>query len=225
MNKTNKIPFARKIAKKKETVTILSIVCSLFFITASCGKSDFGVDADGDPLYDFYLYTNRGKPYNYYYGVDGKKEIFNIRKDKVVIYPNFLADTTGQDALISADTVAGWILATVEPKKTKLEDLWKMEWVMAATYALEYADNTTLLYPQNKIYIKTNKGLSPEEAFKKTGLTDKVMKIELFDKYNQGYIVTTNVNMSYLFRFCRKLYESGVFECAEPECIMEIKLD
>ena len=228
MNKTNKIPFARKIAKKKETVTILSIVCSLFFITASCGKSDFGVDADGDPLYDFYLYTNRGKPYDYYY-IWNNKEIFDIRKDRVIIKSKNAKELSNNITFMSTTILDNIMLATINPEKTKLEDLWKMEGVIDATYGLSQAGYyRSVSYPNDVISVSLKEGVSPEQVLKKIGLTKSVRSIELIfsdNKYHNDYYINLNEKLGDILMISRRLYETGLCVYSTPMFFREMPID
>jgi subtilisin family serine protease len=164
----------------------------------------------------------------YFYAGEGGKVPLNIREDRVIIKTNSEAEAielSKQKIFLSDrpayDVAYVWVLASIDPAETNLEDLLKLPGVVDVTYGLEYEDGT-LQYPTDKIYVKF-KELSPEEALEKAGLTKNVVAVELYDADRKGYDVTLNVKLSDILRICRDLYESGLCEWAEPSFFREMK--
>ena len=225
MNRTIKNSFAMQIARQKDTVATLCIICVLFFAVSGCGK-DFDGDTDDDPFYDFFLYSDKGQPYDFYYGDEGKKEILYVRKDKVIIKAESadIAKALCDETVFSSayDVSYYFVIATINPKKTKLGDIWKIPGVVDATYGLEYADGT-FQYPSDHIFMKC-KDNTPEEILDAVGLTENVVEIELFDTFSEIYLITLNTRLGAILKTCRNLCESGLCEFAEPSFFREFKL-
>ncbi|MDR2968477.1 MAG: hypothetical protein LBV32_02595 [Tannerellaceae bacterium] len=106
----------------------------------------------------------------FYTAYKGKKTFFNIRKDRVIIKTNSETEAKElckQDVFLSDrpayDVAYVWVLASIDPEKTNLDDLLKLPGVVDATYGLECEDGI-LHYPTNRIYIKLNEGLAPERG-------------------------------------------------------------
>ena len=225
MHKIIKIPFVGQTTGQSGTVVTLCIICVLFFTTSGCGKDSSDGDIDGDPFYDFLQYSDNGKPYDFYYTDTGKKEVLKVRKDKVIIKAESadIAKTMcNESVFMSAYDVGFWVIATINPKKTKLEHLLKMAGVVDATYGLEYIDGT-LQYSKNVISVNMKNGISPEEILGTTGLTENVETIEFYDTYFNGYRITLNVRLCYILQISRNMFESGLCKVAGPSFFIEMK--
>jgi len=204
---------------KKVKVATLYVVCLLFLGTAGCGEQDgLTTDIDGDPLNDSFLYTDKGEPYDFYYGDGGKKEILYIRKDKVIIKTesaDYAKSLCNQSVFLSAYDVGFWVFATINPKITKLEDFWKMSDVINATYGLEQVKEI-FQFPTGQLFVECKKGQTPESVLEANGLTESVETIELFDTWAELSIITLNVKLSNALQISRILFESGLCESANP---------
>jgi len=165
---------------------------------------------------------------DFYYSYTGEKEIFKIRKDKVIIKTasaESAKELCKYKFFISAHEHGLWVLATIDPKKVKLENLLKLPEVVDVTYGLEHVDDYrgNIYYPKNMIYLVPNEGLSPEKIIEAAGITKSVESIELYNLFSNGYDLTLNSRLCDILSICRNLFESGLCKTAEPSCIMEVK--
>ena len=181
------------------TVAAMCIVCSLFFMTMSCGRQE------SSPVEDV------ENPY--YFNDQGKKEIFTVRKDRVVIKTKSESDSKSlieKNIFLEANGDGShWVIATVDPSKTKLDDLMKISEIVDVSYALEY-ENGTLNFPTDQITVKCKEGRTLEMVLESNGLSKNVVEVELFDPLTELYLITLNVKLNDILRICVNLYESGM---------------
>jgi hypothetical protein len=204
MNTVFEIPLVKK---QKGTVTTLCIVIMLFFAVAGCEKNDFKGDDLSLPAYESY------------YSELGVLETLAIRNDRVIMKTKPEADAKAFAALSifssAHDLGEGWVIASIDPKKTKLNGLKKMAEVDDATYGLEYTDGT-MQYPTYRIFVQFKEKEDPAKILANAGFSESVVTIELLDKNNDIYIITLNVKLEKILQFCRDLYETGLCKFAEP---------
>ena len=221
--KSKKVSALRKAKKRTKGAILPCMVCGLLLIAFSCGKDN--LDSD-DPSNDFFLYDNKGNPYDFFYGDEGKKEILSVRKDKVIIITETEVDAKAlieKSVFSQAYNTGERVMATIDPKKTHLGDLWKMPGVVDATYGLEYVDGT-LQYPKNVIYAIFAEGYTPEEVLDAAGLIESVEDIELRDPFYKGYYITLNAKLGDILRISRDLFEMGLCIAAQPSFVRQMAL-
>lgn len=206
MNTINKFFFAYM---QKVTVAVL---CIVFFMASGCGKQNSVSDEDET---------------DFYYGAGGEKQYFTIRKDKVILKCELEADANAlanRDIFLSANvTGEHWIFGSIDPPKTKLNDLLQIPEVVSATYGLGYS-NGSVYYPIDRIAVQLTHGHTMEELFDATGLTNSVDSIELFSPHSELYVITLNVDLGDILPISRRLYETGWCVVAAPSMIWELKV-
>jgi subtilisin family serine protease len=165
---------------------------------------------------------------SFFYTGKDEKACFNIQKDRVIIKTTSAEEAKRlckQDVFLSDrpayDIAYIWVLASIDPEKTNLDDLLKLPGVVDAAYGLEYEDGT-LQYSTDKIYVNF-KGASPKDALAKVELTESIVTADLYDADRKGYNVTLDVKLSDVLQICRELYESDMCEWAEPSFFREMK--
>jgi len=217
-------PPKRTGAKLKGTVAAVAamcIACTLFFTAPGCRiQVGDGQEVSGtDPL------TSS----DFYYNEQGEMQNFTVCKDKVMIKTKSEADAKelcNQSLFRSADIVNFvFVLASIDPTKTKLDDLLKRSDVVSATYGLKYLDGSTIQYPNGEIFVKCKEEHSVEKLLNDTGLNENVESMELFRPETKIYLISLNVNLGDIFAACRKLFETGFCEFAEPSFFREMKLN
>jgi hypothetical protein len=165
---------------------------------------------------------------DFFYTDAGEKEFFKVRKDKLVLKCQSADDAKAlckESVFLSAyDVNYVWVIGTINPQKTTLDDLLKIPQVVDATYGLEYKDGT-LHYPTDKIYVKFKDGKSPEGVIAESDLAENVVTIELVDEFHQGYLITLNAPLGNILQICRNLFESGLCNSASPSFIREAPMD
>ena len=167
---------------------------------------------------------------DFYYTDIGEKEYFIVRKDKVILKCKSEAEAKAlakQKIFLSAYTIAydessSWVIGTIDPEKTKLNDLLQKSEVVSATYGLEYVDGA-LQYPTDRISVTFKKGQTPESVLDAIGLTENVEAIELFDSWSDLYLITLNIKLSDILLTSRILFESELCVSAEPSFFLELK--
>jgi len=215
MNTVSRNPFARQ----RITVSTLCVVCTLFFMASGCAKQDSDSRDLDFPLSDYY-YT-------------GQDEVISltVSYDKVIIKAKSANDAKElcRQSIFSSAYQVGFdddarfhVIATVNPSKTKLGDLLKRPEVVNAAYGLKSIDGS-LHYPNDVIFVKFKEGQSPDKVFESAGLSKKVVSVELFDSFSVIYRVTLDIPFSDVLSTCRKIFESGLCEFAEPSFFLELK--
>ena len=202
-----------------------TIVCALFFTTLGCERQKTSSEVDDSSISSVVKEKGTDET-DFYYTDKGETEFFNIRKDKVIIKTESAEDAKAlckHDVFLSAYDVAYiWVIATIDPSKTVLNDLLKMPGVFDATYGLEYTDGT-MQYPTDLVSVNFKEGKLPEEVLNAIGLTENVESVEFIYPDFNGYNITLNVGLSDIMQICRDLYESGLCEAASPSFIREMK--
>ena len=213
MKRVVKNPLERK---QRGAVITLCMVCVMFFAAVGCGRQE---------TYPHIEDEDEGE-YGFIYTDEGKKEFFTIRKDKVIIKTDSEADAKAlienKVFIFAYDVAYVWVLATIDSKKTTLDDLMKIDGVVDATYGLEYVDGS-FVYPSNQISVKCIDGKHPEDVLNENVLNNYVVDIELFDPISEIYIITLNLRLAEIMQFCRDLYESGLYIFSAPVSYREMK--
>jgi len=215
--KFNKILFVEpdKITRAKlkgtaATVASLCIVCTLFFMASGCGRQESVPAEEGD---------------GFYYVNEGKKQFYSISKDKVILktksetdaknlckHPVFLG---ASDIKFTHEDIDGWVIAIIDPQKTKLNDLMQIPEVVDATYAINIGP--CVYYPTDMISVGFQHGYSPDHFVNHHELGESVKSIKQFFKDDpQIHIITFNAKMGDIIEISRRLYETGWFEFAMP---------
>ncbi|MDR0872624.1 MAG: S8 family serine peptidase [Prevotellaceae bacterium] len=163
---------------------------------------------------------------DFFYQPNGEKELFKIRKDKILIKAkseDYSKELLSRDVFISAFRLNRKdIVASIDTAKNTFEDLRKDPNIVDVAYGLEYADST-LYFPTKRIFIKSKEGLKIESVIEKTKLKEIIEKIELIDVANEIYLVNLKINIGEVLGLTRKLYESGLFEFVEPSLLSFVK--
>ena len=194
--------FAGGIIKKMITVA------ALVFVSISCQKEEI-IETDF-----------------YYAPVLSGKEMFYVRKDQVILLCESYDDAQNvckNEVLINASPINFvFVVATIDPKKTKLKDLLKLPGVVDATYGLEHIRGG-LIWPTNRIAVKIRAGQTPEKALEEAGLSKYVLSIEELDPDEMVYRITLDVKLGEILKTCRVLVELGLCDIATPTVIFEFK--
>lgn len=116
-----------------------------------------------------------------------------------------------------------FIIASIDPETTTIEDVRKLPGVLSAEYG--YEDDLGYWYcPTDKIYVShVHDGTSIETVIKEAGLSDYVEETELMIPIFNAWLVTTNLNLEHILWASVELYETGMCEYAEPAFIREIR--
>ena len=209
MNSKIKIPFVNR----KGTVVTLCIAIMLFSAVTSCENKDSKGDDLSLPLYESY------------YSSLGVEETLTVRNDRVIMKTKPGTDAKaliGQSIFRSAhDLGQGWVIASIDPKKTKIDGLKKMTEVDDAVCGLVHVDGT-MLYPSDRIFVKFNEKEEPAKILENAGLSKNVVTIDLLNAQSDIYQITLNVKLERILPFCRELYETGLCRFAEPSFYREM---
>ena len=167
--------------------------------------------------------------HDFCYDENGKKTYFVFHKRSVIIKTQSEVDAIAlckQDILRNAHAVSSnFVTANIDPT-TKLYDLLQLPGVVDASYGLRQAndpmgyidvDLTNYLY--DKIWVRTKEKQSIEEILDYAGIGEGVVNVELFDKWNNIYLITISVKMGEIFGLCRNLFETGLCIYAGPSYI------
>ncbi|PDP68223.1 S8 family serine peptidase, partial [Tannerella forsythia] len=164
---------------------------------------------------------------DFFYSKDGKKEVFKIRKDLVVIKTksqDWQDQAIRQFKFKSLDRLSdGWVKAKVDPNRFRDEELMRSDRVEDVYYMLEY-NNTAQLALSNSIFIKPRKGETIENVIRKSGLSGKIRKQELILPASGISLLTLDCKMKDMLSVCRKVYETGTVDFVEPNFYMEAML-
>ena len=164
---------------------------------------------------------------DFFYSKDGKKEVFKIRKDLVVIKTKSqdLQDRAiRQFKFESLDRLSdGWVKAKVDPNRFRDEELMRSDRVEDVYYMLEY-NNTAQLALSNSIFVKPREGETIENVIRKSGLSGKIRKNELILPASGISLLTLDSKMKDMLSVCRKVYETGTVDFVEPNFYMEAML-
>ena len=164
---------------------------------------------------------------DFFYSKDGKKEVFKIRKDLVVIKTKSqdLQDRAiRQFKFESLDRLSdGWVKAKVDPNRFQDEELMRSDRVEDVYYMLEY-NNTAQLALSNSIFVKPREGETIENVIRKSGLSGKIRKNELILPASGISLLTLDCKMKDMLSVCRKVYETGTVDFVEPNFFREVML-
>ena len=164
---------------------------------------------------------------DFFYSKDGKKEVFKIRKDLVVIKTKSqdLQDRAiRQFKFESLDRLSdGWVKAKVDPNRFRDEELMRSDRVEDVYYMLEY-NNTAQLALSNSIFVKPREGETIENVIRKSGLSGKIRKNELILPASGISLLTLDCKMKDILSVCRKVYETGTVDFVEPNFFREAML-
>ena len=164
---------------------------------------------------------------DFFYSKDGKKEVFKIRKDLVVIKTKSqdLQDRAiRQFKFESLDRLSdGWVKAKVDPNRFRDEELMRSDRVEDVYYMLEY-NNTAQLALSNSIFVKPREGETIENVIRKSGLSGKIRKNELILPASGISLLTLDCKMKDMLSVCRKVYETGTVDFVEPNFFREVML-
>ena len=164
---------------------------------------------------------------DFFYSKDGKKEVFKIRKDLVVIKTKSqdLQDRAiRQFKFESLDRLSdGWVKAKVDPNRFQDEELMRSDRVEDVYYMLEY-NNTAQLALSNSIFVKPREGETIENVIRKSGLSGKIRKNELILPASGISLLTLDCKMKDMLSVCRKVYETGTVDFVEPTFFREVML-
>jgi len=181
--------------KRRGIYPALTVFLLLFGISASFAQTDF-------------LYTT-----------DGKMKSYKIRKDKVLLQCRPETDRElffNRSVFTSAfEFIDNLMMVTIDTLHINLAHLKRMPEVTDAVYALEYEEGT-LQMPSYNISIKMKAGHPVEEVLKKVGLDRQIENITLSNPHREIYRVKLNLSLENIFPICRKLYETGWCQFAEP---------
>ena len=164
---------------------------------------------------------------DFFYSKDGKKEVFKIRKDLVVIKTKSqdLQDRAiRQFKFESLDRLSdGWVKAKVDPNRFRDEELMRSDRVEDVYYMLEY-NNAEQLALSNSIFVKPCEGETIENVIRKSGLSGKIRKQELILPASGISLLTLDSKMKDMLSVCRKVYETGTVDFVEPNFFREVML-
>ena len=202
---------------KIAVITLIVAVCSF-----SCNQKEFDVEE----VEIVNSVVKSGVEKEFFYTDRGEKEYFNTRTDRMIIKAKSsegAKSLSNQGRFISAYNVGDvFVIANVDPSKTKPEVLRQMPDVDNFAFGLEYADGV-LQFPSDRIFVKPKEAAALDKMFERIGLKKGVETIDIFDKQNDIYMVTLNVELEDILQICRDLYETGLCKFAEPSFYRETK--
>ncbi|MDR2962617.1 MAG: hypothetical protein LBU90_03115 [Bacteroidales bacterium] len=184
---------------------ILKISCFLLILAViggSCKKDDF------------------------FYAENGTKNKFQIQKNTVIVkcHSNAAAIALSEQSIFKSVAMVSdiWIIATINPRKITIHDIERNQQnVVSATHGLKYKDGT-MQYPTDTIFVQLKNNTSTQDIVNIIDV-EKVNSVQLFNPYSMIYKIGLNVSLSEILPICRKLYESGLCEFAEPNFFRESK--
>ena len=164
---------------------------------------------------------------NFLYTTKGEKIYFTERKHQVIIR----AKTADEAKILAADTIFcsafarsyDLAIATIDTLKVNLNTLKQRGDIEDVAYMLENS-NGALQTPTNRIYVKFKQGNAPQEVIDYIGLSNSVEKIELYNPYQGGYLITLSAKLGEVLQICQALFESGLCKLVTPSFLREIIL-
>ncbi|MCL2028629.1 MAG: hypothetical protein FWG79_09135 [Bacteroidales bacterium] len=208
--------------KKFLKLTVLAAV--LLMLTGgftSCDKNTDLIPAmDNDenifPEIDFCYFPE----IDFFYGEDGEKIFFKVRKDVVVLHCKSETEAktlAEQPIFIFATPLNTRLVAIIDSLLINLNALMKRTDVVDGAYGLVYIDGIypqqSLQFPTHKIFVKIKENQLLEEVLEHVNLTKYVQDIKHYHRY---CLITLDVELGDILRICRDLYESGLCEWVEP---------
>jgi len=88
-------------------------------------------------------------------------------------------------------------------------------------YMLEYERDGVLQALTNRIFLRPKNDESIEKIIKQSGLSGKVEKLEAFWPEAQIYMLTLSCKMKDILPVCRRIYETGMVDFADPNFYRE----
>jgi subtilisin family serine protease len=163
---------------------------------------------------------------DFFYSEKGRRKEFKIRKDKVLLHTKSISDAkriASQPIFLSAYNLSdARVIATIDALKISIEELLQIQDVTDAAYFPE-SSGGALHAPTNQIFVKPKKGLVIKELIEKSRLNGIVETIKLIDDTNEIYLVTLDIKIGETLALTRQLFESGLFEFAEPSFLRLLK--
>ena len=164
---------------------------------------------------------------DFFYSKDGKKEVFKIRKDLVVIKTksqDLQDQAIRQFKFESLDRLSdGLVKAKVDPNRFRDEELIRSDRVEDVYYMLEY-NNAAQLALSNSIFVKPREGETIENVIRKSGLSGKIRENELILPASGISLLTLDCKMREILSICRNVYKTGTVDFVEPNFYMEAML-
>lgn len=156
----------------------------------------------------------------YYYLRSGEKRYYERRKDRVAIKTGSYeqARVMSMEEILQFGDVCHylgeWAYGAIDSTQTDLSDVLALPGALDATYGLK-SENGGLVYPLNQVLATFVSG-TPEKALEKTGLSQYVADIHLFE--GSGiYLITFDLRAEETLRICRALHETKECTIVQPD--------
>lgn len=198
--------------------TILSLICAGVFVSAVCAGffscRSSGSEPEPPPPPPP---PKIPQEVSFYYLGDTKIQL-KVLKDRVIAKA---ASESDAEVLCENDififegmrrAMGKWIVASIDPEETTIEDVRELPGVIGATYGLEDKDENRY-YPGEKIFVQPVKGTTIENIISDADLTEYVVSTEWLTSYGS---ITLNLSPEYILWASNELYETEMCEFAEP---------
>jgi subtilisin family serine protease len=163
---------------------------------------------------------------DFFYSSNGEKEIFKIRKDKVILKSK---SVTGMQKILQKTSISSayslgenMVIASIDTLAIRMDTLIQTADVADVAYFLEYADGI-LQAPTNKIFVKPQKAQSLDSLFNKIGFSKNIISTKLINPQHGIYLVELNVKLGDVLSIVRELFETNTFEFVEPSFVRQLK--
>jgi len=158
---------------------------------------------------------------NFFYR--GKEKIeFEVLKDLVIVKTasEAEAEALGKLDIFSSEDFPGytmneWLLASIDPEKTTIEDVRKLPGAIGAAYGMNNEFGIPC-WTNDGIFVRPLAGTSIENVIKKSGLAEYVEKAELRIALYGVYLLRLDLQPQYIMWASCQLFETGMCEYAEP---------
>ena len=177
---------------------------------------------------------------DYYYGMNGEKVWYALRKDYVVCKTNsgMLCGVLSDEHYFSggwAEYVGYWgydiFYARIKPNVGALEDIRKKPQVQSIAYGYEITNYYPtpiyrgICFPWGGIVVQPKEGITVEQILNELGFTEYTFDFPMGAPYEflEGTRVLFNTELN-TFEICRKIYESGMCEYAMPNLVPQVSL-
>lgn len=165
---------------------------------------------------------------SFYYRGDQKIEL-TVREDKVIT-----KTASNEDAKVLCENEififegirwpqGEYIIASIDPATTTIEDVRKVTGVLSATYGLE-GDFGLMCWPTDQIFVKPVEGTSIGNIIDEAVLSEYIKETELSNPYSGSYLITLNLNLEHILWASNELFETELCEYAEPSFYREAQL-
>jgi subtilisin family serine protease len=162
---------------------------------------------------------------DFFYSEKGKRVTLKIRKDRVVFMTKSKdnAVKNRQYSMFKSVMSIGHdlIKAEVDPETFDGNDLAGIDGITDWYYMLENTDNGALIALSNQIFIRPGTGESVEKIIRQGKVSGKIEKLDLPLSEAAGYKLTLECKMKDILPVCRRLYETGMVDFAEPNFYIE----